>query len=219
MAAATSRRLSRAEIANVMRRAGWPESAIPVGVAIALAESGGNPRAVNTKNRNGSRDYGLFQINTVHGSLLKQGDWADPVDNAKMALKVYRDSGSKWRPWATYNSGSYRKFFTSKPGGNPTLTVTPPDPDGEKSFAEGLADGMTGTAAPVLGTGLFTLGFIGTTAFWQRFGIALLAVLLIIVGVWIVFRQPLTDLGKGLINLTPQGRVASVAGLAKGMAK
>ena len=41
-----------------------------------------------------------------------------------------------------------------------------------------------------------------------------------IVGVWIVFRQPLTDLGKGLINLTPQGRVASVAGgLTKGMTK
>lgn len=216
MAAATSRRLSRAEIADVMRRAGWPESAIPVGVAIALAESGGNPRAVNTKNRNGSRDYGLFQINTVHGSLLKQGDWSDPVDNAKMALKVYRDSGSKWRPWATYNSGSYRKFFTSKPGGNPTLAVTPPDND--KGFTEGLVDGITG-AAPV-GANLFTLGFIGTAAFWQRFGIALLAVLLIIVGVWIVFRQPLTDLGKGLINLTPQGRVASVAGgLAKGTAK
>ena len=108
--------LSVAQIASTMRAAGWPEDAIPTGIAIVLAESGGNPRAVNTANRNGSVDYGLFQINTVHGSLLSQGDKFNPVDNARMALKVYKQAGNSWKPWSTFNSGKYKDFNSAVAG-------------------------------------------------------------------------------------------------------
>ena len=204
---ATTSRLSAAQIATAMRKAGWPESAIPIGVAIAFAESGGNPKAVNHANRNGSSDYGLFQINTVHGSLLKQGDWRDPVDNAKMALKVYRDAGNKWTPWATYNHGSYKKFY--RPG-----TVRPDPNDGARADI-----GLGGAGIPIsipTGTNFFTLGYLGDQAFWKRFAIGMLAVGLIIAGVVIVFRQPLGSAAKGLVNVTPQGRALT---LAKGVMK
>ena len=215
---ATTSRLSAAQIATAMRKAGWPESAIPIGVAIAFAESGGNPKAVNHANRNGSSDYGLFQINTVHGSLLKQGDWRDPVDNAKMALKVYRDAGNKWTPWSTYNHGSYKKFY--KPGvkyGTAALTQASTDPNDSNNggLLGGIADGAGSTFGAGVSTA-FTLGYIGDQAFWRRFAIGLLAVLLIIIGVWIVFRQPLSDVAKGLVNVTPQGRALT---LAKGVMK
>ena len=207
-------RLSAAQIATAMRKAGWPESAIPIGVAIAFAESGGNPKAVNHANRNGSSDYGLFQINTVHGSLLKQGDWRDPVDNAKMALKVYRDAGNKWTPWSTYNHGSYKKFY--KPGvkyGAAELTERSTDPITDPTTD---SNDTTAGAAASLGAPFFTLGYIGDQAFWRRFAIGLLAVLLIIIGVWIVFREPLSSVAKGLVNVTPQGRALT---LAKGVMK
>lgn len=83
---------------------------LPTAGAIAFAESSGNPSATN-KNRNGSTDYGLFQINSVHGSLLKQGQWSNPLDNAKMAYKVYADAGNSFKPWTTYKSGAYLKYL------------------------------------------------------------------------------------------------------------
>lgn len=205
-------RLSRAEIANAMRKAGWPESAIPMGVAIALAESGGNPNAVNRANRNGSTDYGLFQINTVHGSLLASGSWNNPVDNARMALKVYQDAGSKWTPWSVYNHGTYRRYYQTSNLGDLSITPDPPPGDFGSGVAKGIGDTLGGGAGAA--GSLFSLGFLGSNAFWKRFGIGLLGVLLIIIGVVIIFRQPLTDIGKGAANLIPAGRVANLAGAA-----
>ena len=197
----SSSKLSAAQIATAMRKAGWPESAIPIGVAIAYAESGGDPKAVNHANRNGSSDYGLFQINTVHKALLKSGNWADPVDNAKMALKVYKDAGNRWTPWSTYNHGSYKKFYKASANyGSADLS----DPTNTE---DGAVNSLTGSGA----TTMFTLGYLGDQAFWRRFAIGLLAVLLIIVGIWIIFRQPIAGAAKTLINVTPQGRAVNLA--------
>ncbi|HEX4829954.1 MAG TPA: LysM peptidoglycan-binding domain-containing protein [Trebonia sp.] len=65
---------------------------------IAMAESGGNPNAHSPTN-----DYGLWQINGVHGAMATY----DPVRNAKAAISISGD-GSNWRPWTTYTSGAYR---------------------------------------------------------------------------------------------------------------
>lgn len=83
---------------------------LPTAAAIAFAESSGNPTATN-KNSNGSTDYGLWQINSVHGALLKQGEWSNPADNAKMAYKVYSDAGNSFKPWVTYKTGAYLKYM------------------------------------------------------------------------------------------------------------
>ena len=198
----SSSKLSAAQIATAMRKAGWPESAIPIGVAIAYAESGGDPKAVNHANRNGSSDYGLFQINTVHKALLKSGNWADPIDNAKMALKVYKDAGNRWTPWSTYNHGSYKKFYKASANYGSTDL---PNPTNTK---DGAVNSLTGGGGA---TTMFTLGYLGDQAFWRRFAIGLLAVLLIIVGIWIIFRQPIAGAAKTLINVTPQGRAVNLA--------
>jgi hypothetical protein len=75
-------------------------------IAIAKAESGMNPQAVNY-NRNGSIDTGLFQVNSVHGydglSLF------DPEKNIKAAREIYDKQGIQ--AWTSFNNGSYKKFL------------------------------------------------------------------------------------------------------------
>lgn len=73
-------------------------------VAIAKAESGMNPKAIN-HNRNGSVDRGLFQINSIHGFVNLE----DPKTNIESAKKVYEKQGIT--AWAAYNNGSYKQFL------------------------------------------------------------------------------------------------------------
>jgi hypothetical protein len=100
-------RYNAQQIAGYAKAAGFPPGEIATATAVALAESGGESTATN-KNTNGSIDYGLWQINTVHGALLNQGDKFNPLDNAKMALVVWQRAGNKWTPWTVYKTGAYR---------------------------------------------------------------------------------------------------------------
>lgn len=102
--------LDAAAVAAIAYNAGWRGQDINIAVAVARAESGWNAKATN-ENTNGSVDYGLFQINSIHAAILAGGNWANPEDNAAMAFKVWTDAGGKWGPWVTFWSGSYRKFL------------------------------------------------------------------------------------------------------------
>lgn len=59
--------------------------------AIAKTESGFNPRAVNTKNKNGSIDRGIMQVNSIHlNENLTAEDLFNPRVNIMMGAKVYK---------------------------------------------------------------------------------------------------------------------------------
>lgn len=110
--------LSDSQIAGLAQGAGFTGSQIPIMVAIALAESSGNPSATHT-NSNGSTDYGLWQINSVHhfsGNLL------DPQVNAAAARTVFNSQG--FQAWSTYNSGAYTRYLGrgQAAAGNPTAS-------------------------------------------------------------------------------------------------
>src|SRR3954465_11806136 len=59
------RRLSEREAAPLIRQAGFPESVVGKMLCTIKYESNFYERASN-KNRNGSSDYGLFQVNSAH---------------------------------------------------------------------------------------------------------------------------------------------------------
>ncbi len=104
---------SDTDLAEFAYNAGFADGGadnLAIAVAIALAESGGRDDATHD-NPNGSTDYGLWQINSVHTDILGSGDWRDPQVNARMARVVYEQSGAKFTPWSTYNSGAYRLFL------------------------------------------------------------------------------------------------------------
>lgn len=54
-------------------------------------ESGGRAGAISGVNSNGTRDYGLFQINSSHG--YSKQSMLDPLQNAKQALSIYHSQG------------------------------------------------------------------------------------------------------------------------------
>ena len=88
---------------------GGSRAAADMAAAIAQAESGGDPNAVDYDS-NGSVDRGLWQINSVHGSLST----FDVDANARAAIEL-SSNGTDWEPWVTYQTGAYRQFLQSSP--------------------------------------------------------------------------------------------------------
>lgn len=114
--------LSAAQIAGFAKQAGFAGPDLTTAVAVALAESSGRTGATN-KNRNGSTDYGLWQINDkAHPDLITDTAlWFSPVYNAQMAFKVYQAAGNKFTPWSTYPVASSIYLAQASAGAaNPT---------------------------------------------------------------------------------------------------
>jgi len=77
-----------------------------IALAVAKAESGLNPRAIN-RNRDGSRDIGIFQINDRHG--WEDEELLDWRGNIRIAKELRDRRG--WGEWVVYNNGTYRNFL------------------------------------------------------------------------------------------------------------
>jgi hypothetical protein len=153
--------LSPPQIAQLARNAGFTGTDVVIAVAVALAESGGRTDIVSPRNHNGSIDRGLTQINSIHGDF----NWRDPQTNMNKAYQIWREAGRSWKPWSTFNSGSYRKFLSDglANGGGSTATVQP----------VGLSDGMDG---------LKTFGaFISDSHNYVRLGYFAVGLLILIV--------------------------------------
>lgn len=103
--------------AKVASQAGFTGQSLIVAVAIAMAESSCNPNATNA-NSNGSVDYGLWQINTVHG--IPTSCLFDPLCNAQQAYRI-SSGGTNFYPWCTYEPpacggaahGQYRQYLSA----------------------------------------------------------------------------------------------------------
>lgn len=97
--------LSKAQLASLWRRTGSGGNANLM-AAIAMAESGGNPRADNGIAR------GLWQIIQSTWAAYGKGSWDnafDPVMNAQAAHRIL--AGSGLGAWETYTNGAYRQFL------------------------------------------------------------------------------------------------------------
>lgn len=133
------RRLSQAEVARAIRTAGFPESVVGKMVCTAKYESSFYERASN-HNRNGSNDYGLFQINSIHfgrnGCPSSASGLYDAAANAKCAYQVYKAQGIN--AWYGYKKHKSECDRTAAPAGSAdpiqsddpvTTTTTTTDPD------------------------------------------------------------------------------------------
>jgi len=78
-----------------------------------MAESGGKAEIDNAGvNTDGSVDYGLMQINSIHADMVGGNLEAlrDPQTNIKIAYKLYAARGN-FTAWSAYNNGKYIKWL------------------------------------------------------------------------------------------------------------
>jgi hypothetical protein len=105
---------SDAQLAALAYTAGWRGNNTIIATAVALAESGGRVDAQNS-NTNGTTDYGLWQVNSVHFTESGwKAEWTPPdllipEANAQAAYHVWQGSG--WTAWTTYTTGAYLPYM------------------------------------------------------------------------------------------------------------
>lgn len=141
--------LSGQQVVKAAYAAGFRGDDLVIAAAVAKAESQWNPLAKNS-NTNGSTDYGLFQINSVHEAILSRGDWRNPADNARMAYQVWSDAGQRWGPWVTFWKGTYKQYVQEALNaykGTSDLVQQMPGCSGEVLSAVGLTDPGPGPQA------------------------------------------------------------------------
>jgi soluble lytic murein transglycosylase-like protein len=63
---------------------------VPPGIALGVAahESGFNPAAINTANPNGTKDYGVMQLNDTTVATMGVADPLDPLQNIDAGVKL-----------------------------------------------------------------------------------------------------------------------------------
>jgi hypothetical protein len=105
-------KLTPEQIAQVAQQAGFNGDNLSIAVAIAIAESGGDPHAYNPEVKAaggtpvGLGSYGLWQVYKKKHPEFNGLDLNDPQTNANAAFSIFQQSGG-FRPWSTYNSGAY----------------------------------------------------------------------------------------------------------------
>jgi hypothetical protein len=111
-------RVSDVQRYQLARTVGWDFQGGVIATAISIAENGsGDPAALSGLNRNGSRDLGLWQINSGWWPQFGgQQALTDSLNNARAAISIYGRQG--WCAWSTYESscgaghtGTYRQFM------------------------------------------------------------------------------------------------------------
>lgn len=95
------------QLVQLASNAGFTGAAATTAAAIALAESSGNPLAVNPNDPSGS--FGLLQINqAAHPGTSTMA--LDPQGSFNLAYQI-SNGGTNFNPWSTYTSGAYSKFL------------------------------------------------------------------------------------------------------------
>ena len=101
--------LSASDIAGYAENAGFDGPDLQVAVAVALAESSGNPSAVGDLTLGVS--VGLWQINLKAHPQYTQAQLTDPQANANAAFQIYQAAGNQFTPWSTNNNGAYSAYI------------------------------------------------------------------------------------------------------------
>jgi hypothetical protein len=166
-------------------------------IAVALAESGGNTRAHNTRPPDNS--YGLWQINMFGplGPARRRRFGIDDNDelfrpevNAR-AMAIISSRGRFWRAWTTYTGGSYRsRLPEARKAARGLLSGDPGQvlPESQAPGAIGVGD-IFGWASGIVAFAKF----ITDPKTWLRAGEAIAGAGLIGMGTYFIIR----DVGTG----------------------
>ncbi len=103
------------QLSNIWTQSGGNSQVAPIMAAIALAESSGNPNALNTNDSYGQggtqTSAGLWQISNGTSTVF-DSNWSNPVVNGAAAVSKLNSQGL--RAWGTYQNGSYLKYLPAQ---------------------------------------------------------------------------------------------------------
>lgn len=114
---------SASNLVQLARIAGFSGGDEYVAAAIALAESKGDPSAYNKEEQDvpgrygrdsaedGLGSYGLWQIYLAAHPEFSGIDLYEPQNNANAAFKIFSDAGDSFRPWTSFQSGTFAGFL------------------------------------------------------------------------------------------------------------
>lgn len=164
---ATPARYTYGMLKQLMTSRGVSDTDAGILAAIALAESGGNPKAINKRNSDGKWDYGLWQI---HHKASDPQQFLTISGNADAAVSIFKRQG--FGAWTTYNTGAYKKFL-----------------GGQSPFPAAIHDlnpahALKGTVGAVEGAVGKVTSFLGTVV--VDAGVGILALVLFILGMIIL---------------------------------
>jgi hypothetical protein len=142
--------LSEATVADLLRRAGFPEAEVPLMVNIARRESGLRPGAHNPNRATGDNSFGLFQINMIDRlgperlrqfaplGVRRYEDLKDPWKNVQ-AAKLVRDRQGlgAWTTLAAARQDA--RPALAGPSEAEALLAARPGPDSPAAAPEALA--------------------------------------------------------------------------------
>lgn len=94
-------------IPDYARKAGFSGTDLSIAVAIAYAESSGDPNALGD---NGN-SLGLWQINLPAHPEYSGANLYDPQTNADAAFAIYQQAGNSFSPWTTFKTGAYAQYL------------------------------------------------------------------------------------------------------------
>jgi hypothetical protein len=137
--------LSISQIAALAQNAGFQGDDLATAVAVALAESGGNPNAVGDLNITAGGSVGLWQINLAYHPEFNGWNLQDPQTNANAAFSVYSAAGDSFTPWSTYKSEAYLAPLAE-------VEVALAASSAEQAVAENAGDESGGSNGPDQGT-------------------------------------------------------------------
>jgi Lysozyme like domain len=100
-----------AVVAQAAHDAGFTGNDLVIAIAVAKAESDWRPSVVSPTNADGTKDCGLWQINSIHKDLLRKNSCSDPKANARMARQVWKNAHGSWSPWYTFQNSKHRPFM------------------------------------------------------------------------------------------------------------
>lgn len=111
-------------IVDEARRQGVPPE---LALAVAQHESGFNNTAISPKNKNGSRDHGVFQLNDKYHHL---NNVYDPVENVRYGVGMLRDglkrnNGDIAATLRQYNTGNSKPSIDGNTYANKVMALLP----------------------------------------------------------------------------------------------
>jgi len=167
------------QLLGFAQQAGFQGQSADTIAAIAMAESGGNPYAVNYADPGGS--YGLTQINGAAWGAGAANTLGNPLEAFTQAFSVSQ-GGTNFTPWSTYNNGAYLQYATGSGAG--TAGSAAGSILGGSSGSSGSLTGTTATGQSTTAQSPLSAIFAAVGNLFQQGGLLLLGGILVGVGAW-----------------------------------